>query len=87
MPHASCWLSLAALANSTGQQGIGWGNGVIRWQETFINHPAIGVLSDLSLPQDSLLNYPRQVALLLPLSGNNETAGNAIADRAFYNKC
>ena len=77
-PITRGWLSLAALANSTGQQGIGWGNGVIRWQETFINHPAIGVLSDLSLPQDSLLNYPRQVALLLPLSGNNETAGNAI---------
>ena len=77
-PIARGWLSLAALANSTGQQGIGWGNGVIRWQETFINHPAIGVLSDLSLPEDSLLNYPRQVALLLPLSGNSETAGNAI---------
>jgi outer membrane PBP1 activator LpoA protein len=77
-PITRGWLSLAALANSTGQQGIGWGNGVIRWQETFINHPAIGVLSDLSLPQDSLLNYPRQVALLLPLSGNNEAAGNAI---------
>ncbi|MGI9206075.1 MAG: penicillin-binding protein activator [Woeseiaceae bacterium] len=72
------WLTLAALANSTGQQGIGWGNGLVRWQEEFIDHPAIGVLSDLSLPQDSLLNYPRQIAILLPLSGNSEAAGNAV---------
>jgi outer membrane PBP1 activator LpoA protein len=77
-PIARGWLSLAALANSTGQQGIGWGNGVIRWQETYVDHPAIGVLSDLTLPGDSLLNYPRQVALLLPLTGSNATAGNAI---------
>ena len=77
-PVASGWLSLAALANSTGQQGIGWGNGVVRWQETYPNHPATGILDDLSIPQDSLLNYPRQVALLLPLSGNGAAAGNAI---------
>ncbi len=72
------WLTLAALANSTGQQGIGWGNGLVRWQDEYVDHPAIGVLSDLSLPQDSLLNYPRQIAILLPLSGNSEAAGNAV---------
>ncbi|MFT5500793.1 MAG: outer membrane PBP1 activator LpoA protein, partial [Woeseiaceae bacterium] len=48
------------------------------WQQIYINHPAIGILSDLSLPDDTLLNYPRQIALLLPLSGNNASAGNAI---------
>lgn len=72
------WLTLAALANSTGQQGIGWGNGLVRWQEEYVDHPAIVVLSDLSLPQDSLLNYPRQIAILLPLSGSSEAAGNAV---------
>ncbi len=77
-PVARGWLSLAALSNSTGQQGIGWSNGVVRWQEVYPDHPAIDILADLSLPQDSLLNYPRQIALLLPLSGNNATAGNAI---------
>jgi len=77
-PVARGWLALAALANSTGQQGIGWGNGVVRWQTSYPDHPAIGILSDLSLPQDSLLNYPRQVALLLPLSGNGAASGNAI---------
>lgn len=77
-PVARGWLTLAALANSTGQQGIGWGNGLVRWQEENIDHPAIGVLSDFSVPPETLLNYPRQVALLLPLSGNSATAGNAV---------
>jgi len=77
-PIARGWLTLAALANSTGQQGIGWGNGLIQWQEQNIDHPAIGVLNDFSVPPEALLNYPRQIALLLPLSGNSATAGNAV---------
>lgn len=77
-PVVRGWLTLAALANSTGQQGIGWGNGLLRWQESNVDHPAIGVLADLSLPETSLLNYPRQIAILLPLSGNAAVQGNAI---------
>ena len=72
------WLVLGVLANTTGQQGIGWGNGVIRWQQNYADHPAIGIISDLSLAHDVLLNYPRQIALLLPLTGGNASAGNAI---------
>ena len=82
-PVARGWLSLAALANSTGQQGIGWGNGLARWQEAFAGHPAFAVIDDLSLPEATLLNYPRQIALLLPLSGNNESAGNAVKNGFF----
>jgi outer membrane PBP1 activator LpoA protein len=77
-PVVRGWLLLGALANSTGQQGIGWGNGVVRWQEMFPGHPASSVLDDLSLPQDTVLDFPRTVALLLPLSGNNAAAGNAL---------
>ncbi|RLA27629.1 MAG: hypothetical protein DRQ63_05430, partial [Gammaproteobacteria bacterium] len=77
------WLSLGVLANTTGQQGIGWGNGVIRWQDLYVNHPAIEIVSDLSLPDSALLNHPRQIALLLPLSGNNSSAGNAIKNGFF----
>ena len=77
------WLSLGVLANTTGQQGIGWGNGVVRWQDIYVNHPAIGIISDLSLPDSALLNHPRQIALLLPLSGNNASAGNAIKNGFF----
>lgn len=77
-PVVRGWLSLAALANSTGQQGIGWSNGVVRWQETYANHPAIGILPDLALAAEALLNYPRQIALLLPLSGSSAAVGEAV---------
>jgi outer membrane PBP1 activator LpoA protein len=77
------WLSLGVLANTTGQQGIGWGNGVNRWRDKYVNHPAIDIISDLALPDSTLMNHPRQIALLLPLSGNNSSAGNAIKNGFF----
>ena len=72
------WLALASLANSTGERGIGWSNGLVQWQETYADHPAIGILDEMDLPQAGTLQFPRQIALLLPLSGNNAAAGNAI---------
>ena len=82
-PVARGWLSLGALAASTGQQGIGWNNGVVRWQETHFNHPAMSVLGGAELPDPGMLDYPRQVALLLPLSGQNAAAGNAVQNGFF----
>jgi outer membrane PBP1 activator LpoA protein len=72
------WLELGSLANSTGEQGIGWSNGVVQWRETYGDHPAIGVLEEMDLPEAGALTFPRQIALLLPLSGNRAAAGNAI---------
>lgn len=77
-PIARGWLTLAALANSTGQQGIGWSNGLQRWQDSYANHPALSVLSERFIADEDLLSYPRQIALLLELSGNSAAAGNAI---------
>lgn len=77
------WLTLGALATSTGQQGVGWTNGVIRWQEKNVDHPAISILSQLQLPDSDLLEFPRQIALLLPLSGSNAAAGKAIQNGFF----
>jgi outer membrane PBP1 activator LpoA protein len=82
-PVASGWLSLGMLAVSTGQQGIGWSNGVARWQASHAGHPAIDILSGLTLPERELLDYPRQVALLLPMSGNNAGAGRAVQNGFF----
>lgn len=82
-PVARGWLSLGALAASTGQQGIGWSNGVVRWQEANLNHPALSILNDTRLPDPGMLEYPRQVALLLPLSGRNASAGNAVQNGFF----
>ena len=77
-PEIRGWLTLGSLATATGQQGIGWSNGVVRWRNAHRNHPAMAVLDDLHIPDHELLNYPRQVALLLPLSGRTGRTGKAI---------
>jgi outer membrane PBP1 activator LpoA protein len=72
------WLTLASLATSTGQQGIGWNNGATRWRDANPDHPALGVAGDIDSRELEFLDYPRQVALLLPLSGRSAAAGKAI---------
>lgn len=77
-PLVHGWLTIGSIAASTGQQGVGWSNGLVRWRDENPNHPAMTVLGDLDLPEHLLLDYPRQIALLLPLSGNAASAGNAV---------
>ena len=77
-PLVRGWLSIGSLAASTGQQGVGWSNGVVRWREGHANHPAMTILDELSFPDTMLLEYPRQIALLLPLSGRAARAGQAL---------
>jgi uncharacterized protein len=77
-PAIKGWLELGALAASTGQTGVGWRNGVARWQEDWPRHPANLVLEGLPLPDGDVSGFPRHIALLLPLSGQNAAAGSAI---------
>ncbi len=77
-PLVRGWLTIGSIAASTGQQGVGWSNGLVRWRTNNPNHPAMTVLGDLDLPEHLLLEYPRQIALLLPLSGNAASAGIAV---------
>ena len=77
-PVVTGWLSIGSIAASTGQQGVGWSNGVVRWREQHPGHPANTVLDSIDLPETLLLDYPRQIALLLPLSGNAASAGKAV---------
>jgi len=77
-PTVRGWLTLGSLATATGQQGIGWSNGVVRWRERNAGHPAMSVLDDLDISDDQLLTYPRRIALLLPLSGRTASAGKAV---------
>lgn len=72
------WLSLSALAASTGRQGIGWVNGAVRWRQANPRHPALLIADRLQLPDELSLDYPRNIALLLPLSGRTAPAGLAI---------
>lgn len=77
-PVVRGWLTIGSLAASTGQQGVGWNNGVVRWRNENPDHPAMMILGDLDLPEHLLLEYPRQIALLLPLSGPNASLGRTI---------
>ncbi|MDH5617605.1 MAG: penicillin-binding protein activator [Gammaproteobacteria bacterium] len=77
-PVVRGWLTIGSLAASTGQQGVGWNNGVVRWRSANPDHPAIAILGDLELPEHLLLEYPRRIALLLPLSGRNASLGRAV---------
>ena len=77
-PTVRGWLTLGSLAAATGQQGIGWSNGVVRWRERNAGHPAMSVLETLDIQDEQLLTYPRRIALLLPLSGRTASAGKAV---------
>jgi outer membrane PBP1 activator LpoA protein len=77
-PVVRGWLTIGSIAAATGQQGVGWSNGVVRWRTENPNHPAMTLIGDLELPEHLLLEYPHQVALLLPLSGNAASAGRAV---------
>ncbi|MGI9223083.1 MAG: penicillin-binding protein activator [Woeseiaceae bacterium] len=77
-PVVRGWLTLGSLATATGQQGIGWSNGIVRWREQNAGHPAMDIVDDLDIPEGQLLEYPRRIALLLPLSGRTASAGKAV---------
>jgi len=72
------WLELASIGASTGQQGIGWANGAVRWRQAHPGHPALLIADRLQLPEALTLEYPRHIALLLPLTGRTAPAGLAI---------
>jgi len=82
-PDVKAWLQLGSLAASTGQQGIGWLNGAVRWRTANPQHPAMAIIAELQLPDQLSLDYPRQIALLLPLSGRTAAAGRAVQNGFF----
>jgi len=82
-PEVKAWLQLGSLAASTGQQGIGWINGAVRWREVNTQHPAMAIIDRLQLPDQLSPDYPRQIALLLPLSGRTSPAGHAVQNGFF----
>lgn len=82
-PTVRGWLAIGALAASTGQQGLGWSNGVQRWRASYPTHAANELLDTLDVPDAADLDYPRQIALILPLTGSAASAGEAIQNGFF----
>ncbi|WP_317930930.1 penicillin-binding protein activator [Halioxenophilus sp. WMMB6] len=81
LPMLRGWYSLAAISknNQTNieQQYLQ----VESWQRQWPNHPASLTLpDDLQLLQQLVKQQPKQVALLLPLTGKYATAGEAVRD-------
>jgi len=72
------WLALGSLANATGEQGAGWSRGVAQWQQAYADHAANSILNEMDLSRFGAFEFPRQIAILLPLSGDNAAAGKAI---------
>ena len=71
------WLALAPIATS-GTADLR--RSLLRWRETYTDHPAAGVLLADLLAAQRAAGFPAQVALLLPLSSPQRAAALAIRD-------
>jgi outer membrane PBP1 activator LpoA protein len=71
------WLALAPLATSAGAD---LRRALLGWRQTYTTHPAAaGLLAELLAAQRDTA-FPRQIALLLPLSSPQRAEANAIRD-------
>ena len=76
------WLALGLLAD--GRNAGGPVRGLAAWERQYPGHPALRFVVPGFAPDALALGAePRQVALLLPLSGRAATVGRAIRDGAF----
>ncbi|HEX6996709.1 MAG TPA: penicillin-binding protein activator [Gammaproteobacteria bacterium] len=79
-PIVDGWLALAPLARAPLDREA-LRRELLTWRETYANHPAArGVLAELLSPPRGAGRYPRQVALLLPLTSPQREAAIAVRD-------
>jgi len=75
------WLQLSLIARKYRDNPKSLLAALDQWQQQFNNHPANTILpSPLDSVADKLVSQPKQVALLLPLSGPLQGPGTAIRD-------
>ena len=80
-PLVAGWLELGYLAYSGRSEPAQLRQNLQRWRLQHPLHPASAVLLQEVLDNlDALMNYPRQVALLLPLTGRQQFQAEAIRD-------
>ncbi len=79
-PVVAGWLALAPLADAADDPGE-FRRALLEWRSVYVDHPAAGgLLAELLSEQRNALQYPRQIALLLPLSSPQRPAAVAIRD-------
>lgn len=75
------WLDLGRVALVTARNPFSANEDIAQWRSRYPTHPANSLLSEDVLPQLSVgLDYPTQIALILPLSGRQQAAGMAVRD-------
>jgi hypothetical protein len=78
------WLDLGSVALVAARNPFTAKNDVASWRNRYPTHPANTFLNEEVLPQLGVgLEYPPQVALVLPLSGRTQAAGVAVRDGFF----
>ncbi|HEX7966410.1 MAG TPA: penicillin-binding protein activator [Gammaproteobacteria bacterium] len=83
-PVTRGWLELAAIARVSWQQPDKFMDQIRQWQARYPQHPAQQQLvPDLIAKQEALTAFPPRVAVLLPLSGNYQSAAAAVRDGLF----
>lgn len=78
-PIMQGWLQLQVIARTYRTNPESLLNALNKWQAAFIKHPANDILPNpLNSITSKLLNHPKKIALLLPLSGVLSGPGKAI---------
>jgi outer membrane PBP1 activator LpoA protein len=75
------WLDLGRAAVTAARNPSAAADDVAQWRARYPNHPANALLTEEVLPSLSAeLEYPSQIALILPVSGRQQAAGVAVRD-------
>lgn len=75
------WLDLGRAALVAARNPFNAQDDLSQWRSRYPNHPANSLLNEDVLPQLGVgLEYPPQIALVLPLSGRQQAAGISIRD-------
>ncbi|HKE96903.1 MAG TPA: penicillin-binding protein activator [Povalibacter sp.] len=78
------WLDLGSVALVAARNPFTAKNELGNWRSRYPTHPANGFLNEEILPELGVgLDYPAQVALVLPLTGRQQAAGVAVRDGFF----
>ena len=75
------WLDLGRVALVTARNPFTANEDIAEWRSRYPSHPANSLINEDILPKLSIgLDYPTQIALILPLSGRQQAAGMAVRD-------